>query len=133
MAVHLDIQVEERLPDPVEIAAYYTISEALTNIAKHAQATVADIQVAESDGVLKVRVHDNGRGGADFSHGSGLVGLKDRAEALGGHLDVRSPPGAGTTLEITLPLAEPGQPVLQPGAAYIPEQAARKVGKAGRQ
>ena len=106
--VHLDIQVDRRLPEPVETAAYYTVAEALTNTAKHAHATAADIEVAESDGVLHVRVRDDGRGGADFSHGSGLVGLKDRAEALGGHLRLHSPPGAGTTLEITLPLDDPG-------------------------
>jgi signal transduction histidine kinase len=105
--VDLDIEVDRRLPEPVETAAYYTVAEALTNAAKHARATVADIQVAESDGVLYLRVHDNGRGGADFSHGSGLVGLKDRAEALGGHLDLLSMPGAGTALEVTLPLGDP--------------------------
>jgi signal transduction histidine kinase len=111
--IDLDIQIEERLPEPVETAAYYTVSEALTNAAKHARATAADVQVTESDGVLHVRVRDNGRGGADFGQGSGLVGLKDRAEALGGHLGLRSPPGAGTTLEIELPL-EPGGPKLPP-------------------
>jgi signal transduction histidine kinase len=105
--VHLDIQVDGRLPEPVEIAAYYTVSEALTNTAKHARATTADIQVTASDRVLHLRVRDDGRGGADFSHGSGLVGLKDRAEALGGHLRLNSPPGEGTTLEITLPLDDP--------------------------
>ena len=102
--VRLEIQVDQRLPEPVEIAAYYTVSEALTNIAKHARATTADIDVAESDGTLHVLVRDDGRGGADFTHGSGLVGLRDRAEALGGHLELDSPPGAGTTLDITLPL-----------------------------
>jgi signal transduction histidine kinase len=106
--VDLDIQVPARLPEPVEIAAYYTVAEALTNIAKHAHATAAEIEVAESDGVLRVRVRDDGRGGADFSHGSGLVGLKDRAEALGGRLQLHSPPGAGTTLEITVPVDNPG-------------------------
>jgi signal transduction histidine kinase len=108
--VRLDIQIDGRLPEPVETAAYYTVAEALTNTAKHARATAADIQVAERDGVLHVRVRDNGRGGAGFSHGSGLVGLKDRAEALGGQLDLHSPPGTGTTLEITLPLHYPGGP-----------------------
>jgi hypothetical protein len=73
--------------------------------------------VAESDGVLHLRVRDDGRCGADFSQGSGLIGLKDRAEALGGQLQVRSPPGAGTTLDITLPLDEPGGPPLPPEAA----------------
>jgi signal transduction histidine kinase len=112
----LDIQVEGRLPDPVEIAAYYMVSEALTNAAKHARATTAHIQLTAEDGVLHVRVHDDGRGGADFSAGSGLVGLNDRAEALGGHLDLHSPPGAGTTLEITLPLRNSGEPVQPPGS-----------------
>jgi signal transduction histidine kinase len=114
--VHPDIQVDRRLPEPVETAAYYTVAEALTNAAKHARATTAAIHVAESAGVLNVQVRDNGCGGADFSHGSGLLGLKDRAEALGGHLRLHSPPGAGTTLEIELPL-EPGgpKPPAEPG------------------
>ena len=111
--VRLDIRVDGRLPEPVETAAHYTVSEALTNTAKHAHATAADIQVTETDGVLDVRVRDNGRGGANFSHGSGLLGLKDRAEALGGRLRLHSPPGAGTTLEIELPL-QPGGPKLPP-------------------
>jgi signal transduction histidine kinase len=115
--VHLHIEVEGRLPEPVEIAAYYTASEALTNTAKHAQATAADIEVAERNGVLHLRVRDDGRGGADFSDGSGLVGLKDRAEAIGGHLQLHSPPGAGTTLEITLPLDNPGRAALPAEAA----------------
>jgi signal transduction histidine kinase len=114
--VDLDIHVDRRLPEPVETAAYYTVSEALTNAAKHARATAADVQVAESNGNLHIHVRDNGSGGADFSHGSGLVGLKDRAEALGGHLDLHSPPGAGTTLDITLPLHDPGRPGPPPGA-----------------
>jgi signal transduction histidine kinase len=126
LPIDLDIQVDRRLPEPVEIAAYYTISEALTNAAKHAHATTADIQVAESDRVLHLRVHDNGNGGATFTHGSGLLGLKDRAEALGGHLRVDSPPEAGTTLEITLPLDRPSGP---PGAAGTrPHLAHRQTG-----
>jgi signal transduction histidine kinase len=109
--VCLDIEVEGRLPEPVEIAAYYTVAEALTNAAKHARATAADVHVTTSDGILQLRIRDNGRGGADFSRGSGLVGLRDRAEAIGGHLRLHSPPGAGTTLEIELPL-KPGGPKL---------------------
>jgi signal transduction histidine kinase len=123
--VDLDILLDRRLPDPVEIAAYYTVSEALTNAAKHAHARAADVRVAERDGVLHVRVRDNGRGGADFSRGSGLVGLKDRAEALGGHLDLRSPPGEGTTLDITLPLGDPAEPGLPSRVAAPPENAGR--------
>jgi signal transduction histidine kinase len=113
----LDIQVDRRLPEPVETAAYYTVAEALTNTAKHARATTTDVQVAESDGTLHLRIRDDGRGGADFSHGSGLVGIKDRAEALGGHLELHSPPGAGTTLDITLPLRDPAGAGLPPEAA----------------
>jgi signal transduction histidine kinase len=115
--VRLDIQVDGRLPEPVETAAYYTVAEALTNTAKHARATTAGIQVTASDGILHLRVRDNGRGGADAGHGSGLIGLKDRAEALGGHLELHSPPGAGTTLDMTLPFAEPGGPEPPPGPA----------------
>jgi signal transduction histidine kinase len=126
--VDVDIQVDRRLPEPVEIAAYYTACEALTNAAKHARATAADIEAAESDGVLHVRIRDNGRGGADFSDGSGLVGLKDRAEALGGHLRIDSRPGAGTTLEITLPVDDPSGPKVPPGAAGMPDDASRAAG-----
>jgi signal transduction histidine kinase len=122
----LDIQVERRLPEPVETAAYYTVAEALTNAAKHARATVADIEVAESGGTLHVLVHDDGRGGADFSHGSGLMGLKDRAEALGGRLHLHSPPGAGTTLDITLPLTGPAAPGLPAAAADTADDASRR-------
>ena len=115
--VRLDIQVDRRLPEPVETAAYYTVAEALTNAAKHARATTAGIQVAATDGVLHLRIRDDGRGGANFGDGSGLIGLKDRVEALGGHLDLHSPPGAGTSLDITLPLHDPGGPGLPTGAA----------------
>ena len=112
--VRLDVQVEGRLPGPVEIAAYYVVSEALTNTAKHARASAAEVGVAAGDGVLHVRVRDDGRGGAALGRGSGLVGLKDRVEALGGRLLLHSPPGAGTTVKITLPL---GDPKAEPGQA----------------
>jgi signal transduction histidine kinase len=105
--VRLDVRVEGRLPEPVEIAAYYVVSEALTNAAKHAHASAADVEVAAGGGVLHVRVRDDGRGGAAFGHGSGLVGLRDRVEALGGRLSLHSPPGAGTTMDIALPLGDP--------------------------
>ena len=108
--VRLDVDVDERLPEPIETAAYYVVAEALTNTAKHAAATVVDVQVAAGGGVLRVRVRDDGRGGADLTGGSGLVGLTDRVEALGGHITLRSPTGAGTTVEIELPLADPSRP-----------------------
>jgi len=108
--VHLDVQVDRRLPDPVEIAVYYTVAEALTNAAKHARATAVQVEVTASYGALRLCVQDNGRGGADFTHGTGLLGLKDRAEALGGRMRLDSPPGAGTALEITLPVSDRSEP-----------------------
>jgi signal transduction histidine kinase len=102
--VTLDVRVIERLPEPAEIAAYYMVAEALTNTSKHARASAVEVQVELGEGVLHVRVHDDGRGGADFARGSGLVGLKDRAEALGGRLSLHSAPGAGTKLQAELPL-----------------------------
>ena len=83
--------------------------------------------MAETDGVLRLRVRDDGRGGADFGKGSGLLGLKDRAEALGGHLQLQSSPGAGTTLEITLPL-DPGGPELPPENEVTAAQAGNSIG-----
>ncbi|QRP42724.1 GAF domain-containing protein [Amycolatopsis sp. FDAARGOS 1241] len=102
--VELAVLVDRRLPEPVEIAAYYVVSEALTNVAKHAGASTVHVEVEIVDGggadsgVLQVRVRDDGRGGADFAGGSGLVGLKDRVEGLGGPLGVQSAPGAGTAV-----------------------------------
>jgi signal transduction histidine kinase len=106
--VRMDVQIADRLPEHIEIAAYYVVTEALTNAAKHAQATATEVEVSVNDDVLRVRVRDDGRGGADFARGSGLLGLKDRAEALGGRMSLHSPPGAGTALEIALPLLPAG-------------------------
>jgi signal transduction histidine kinase len=103
--VNLRLEVADRPPDRIEIAAYYLVSEALTNTVKHADASVAEVGVVSCDGVLRVCVRDDGDGGADFDHGSGLVGLKDRVEALGGTIVLRSPPGEGTALEARIPLA----------------------------
>ncbi len=108
--VEMDVKVEGRLPEPVELAAYYVVAEALTNTAKHAHASVAEVQVATSGGALHVRVRDDGRGGAQFGLGSGLVGIRDRAEALGGRISLHSLPGAGTAVDITLPLGDPTGP-----------------------
>jgi signal transduction histidine kinase len=115
--VELDVRVEGRLPQPVEIAAYYAVAEALTNVAKHARASAAEVQVEIGQGVLHVSVRDDGHGGADFGRGSGLVGLKDRVEALGGRIWLDNPPGAGTALDIVLPLDDPSRPRRQPGTA----------------
>jgi signal transduction histidine kinase len=108
--VRLDVGVDGRLPEPIELAAYYVVSEALTNTAKHAAATVIDVQVETSAGGLHVRIRDDGRGGAVLTRGTGLLGLMDRVEALGGRLTLHSPPGAGTSMQIALPLTVPSRP-----------------------
>ena len=123
--VRLDVQVEDRPPEPIELAAYYAVSEALSNTAKHAHASVADVQVTTGEGVLHIRVRDDGRGGAGFGHGSGLIGLKDRAEALGGQFSLHSPPGAGTTVQIALPLGDPSKPGRPAAGAAPPDEAGR--------
>jgi signal transduction histidine kinase len=105
--VRLDVQVAGRLRESAELTAYYAVSEALTNVAKHARASAAYVDVAAEPGVLRVRVRDDGHGGADVSRGSGLTGLRDRVEAIGGQISLRSEPGEGTTVEITLPFQEP--------------------------
>jgi signal transduction histidine kinase len=102
--VRLDVRTTGRLPEPIEMAAYYLVSEALTNTAKHAAATAVEVRVSDGAGCLRVRVRDDGRGGADTTRGSGIVGLTDRVEALGGRLRLHSPAGAGTTVEVDLPL-----------------------------
>jgi signal transduction histidine kinase len=102
--VELDVHAQRRLPAQVEVAAYYVVSEALTNAAKHANASVAHVDVEASDGVLQLSIRDDGDGGADPARGSGLIGLTDRVEALGGTIEVVSPPGEGTSLLVTLPV-----------------------------
>ena len=108
--VELNVAVEGRLPEQVEIAAYYGVSEALTNTAKHAAASLVQIQVdtipGEGTDTLRVQVRDDGRGGATLAGGTGLLGLKDRVEALGGRILLDSPPEAGTTLRLELPLTD---------------------------
>jgi PAS domain S-box-containing protein len=94
---------DERLPEPVEAAAYYLIAEALTNVTKYAQASTVRVRVAASDASVVVEVSDDGVGGADPAAGSGLRGLADRVEALGGSLEVESPAGAGTSLRAEIP------------------------------
>jgi signal transduction histidine kinase len=102
--VELEVKAPWRLPEPVEVATYYVVSEALTNAAKYAQASVVRVDVRTVDGTLRLRVRDDGGGGADPTRGSGLVGLKDRVEALGGVIAVQSPLGEGTCLDAALPL-----------------------------
>jgi signal transduction histidine kinase len=102
--VELDLRSEQRLPEHVEVAAYYVVSEALTNAAKHAHASVVHVELDTHDAVLQLAIRDDGLGGADPKQGSGLVGLSDRIEALGGTLEVTSPAGNGTTLLIQIPV-----------------------------
>ena len=94
---------EDRLPGSVEAAIYYLVAEAITNVAKYAQATHASVAVERSNGFARVVVSDDGVGGAEAIAGSGLAGLADRVEALGGRLHVESPPGQGTELSAEIP------------------------------
>jgi signal transduction histidine kinase len=103
--VELEVQTNGSLPEPIEVAAYYVVSEALTNAAKHGQASNVTVRVESDDDRLWLGIRDDGVGGADFGHGSGLVGLKDRVEALGGSIRLQSAPAAGTSLEVELPLS----------------------------
>jgi signal transduction histidine kinase len=107
--VKLDVTAEQRLPDSIEVAAYYVVAEALTNAVKHARASEVKVQARVTDTSLDLLVADDGVGGADSGKGSGLIGLKDRIEALGGNLRVASPPGGGTTLSITIPVTTNGR------------------------
>jgi signal transduction histidine kinase len=103
--VTLDVEAPERLPAPVESAAYFVVSEGLTNVAKYARATQASVTVRRSNGRVTVEVADDGVGGADASGGSGLRGLADRLAALDGRLSLDSPPGEGTRLLAELPIS----------------------------
>jgi signal transduction histidine kinase len=106
LPIEFDVHVERRLPEPIEIAAYYVVCEALTNTAKHAHASVVHVELDAQDTTVRLAVRDDGIGGAD-RQGSGLLGLRDRIEALGGTLQVTSPAGKGTKLTIEIPLERP--------------------------
>jgi PAS domain S-box-containing protein len=103
LPVELDVCIPERLPDPVEAAAYYVVAEALTNVAKYAQASEVIVELGRGNGNACIEVRDDGIGGAVPDRGSGLRGLADRVEALGGRLVLDSPAGAGTTLRAEIP------------------------------
>jgi signal transduction histidine kinase len=104
--VELEVDIETQLPERVEVATYFLVSEALANAAKHARASVAHVRVITAGSLLQVSIRDDGLGGADPSRGSGLIGLIDRVQALGGTLTLLSPPGQGTTIQVELPAGD---------------------------
>jgi signal transduction histidine kinase len=120
--VEVEVPAGRRLPEPIETTAYYVVAEALTNATKHADASTVTVTVetitiqtgtietntAPAGAVLRVRVHDDGRGGARIAGGSGLLGLRDRVETLRGRFAVHSAPGTGTTVQAQLPLQPDG-------------------------
>jgi signal transduction histidine kinase len=110
--VELDLHCDRRLPKPIEVASYYVVSEGLANAAKHARASVVNVELDTQDTIMRLVIRDDGIGGADPRQGSGLLGLSDRIEALGGTLEVTSPVGKGTMLLIELPLEDLGSAVL---------------------
>jgi signal transduction histidine kinase len=105
--VELDVRAGTRFPEPIEVAAYYAASEALTNTAKHAGASHVEIRLEERRNVVWLSVEDDGAGGADTGRGTGLLGIRDRVEALGGSFEVSSSPNAGTLLQVAFPLLVP--------------------------
>jgi signal transduction histidine kinase len=117
--VVLTIDTDSRYPPPLEVAAYYLVSEALTNTSKHARAQRAEVTVEDHDNTLRLRVRDDGVGGAQPQQGSGLIGLRDRVEALGGSVEVASPIGHGTVIQVSLPIGstDGGTPLGHPHEA----------------
>ncbi len=104
LPVELQVELSERLPAPIEVAAYYIVSEALTNATKHAHAQQAVVRISAGGTIVDIVVSDDGIGGAEPERGSGLLGLRDRVETLGGTLTLTGEPGEGTTLHATIPL-----------------------------
>jgi signal transduction histidine kinase len=129
MPVELMDVPPQRLPVPVEMSAYFVVAEALTNAAKHARCSHVQVGVRVEEGGVTVEVRDDGVGGADPSAGSGLRGLADRVSALGGMLEIESPPGEGTAVTARLALGSPetGRRVMRPG----PGTNARRDGSPG--
>jgi signal transduction histidine kinase len=105
LPVSLDQMPSERLPAPVEAAAYFVVAEALTNVARYAKASQAEVRIGRNGAYAVVEVRDDGIGGADPATGTGLRGLADRLAALDGRLEVHSPPGEGTTVRAEVPCA----------------------------
>jgi signal transduction histidine kinase len=101
----VNLELEERISESAEVAAYYVVAEAITNATRHAHASGMDIEVLINGSDLALTIRDDGVGGADSSNGSGLIGLVDRVEALGGHMQIASPPGGGTALRVAIPIS----------------------------
>ncbi len=104
LPVEVDLRLPARPPEGIEVAVYYVVAEALTNVAKHGQASVVIVDVDDFNGGIRLSVSDDGVGGADPSRGSGLLGLRDRIDALGATMTVTSPPGAGTSIVVHFPV-----------------------------
>jgi signal transduction histidine kinase len=122
---------EGRLPEPVETAAYYVVAEAITNVAKYAEASKATVSIRLASGYVRITVSDDGVGGADPTRGSGLRGLAARVEALNGRLEIDSPPQRGTRIDVEIPVAEPV--MSGPGhVARVEAEAARPAAPASR-
>ena len=131
--VDLTLPATGRLPDQVEVSAYYVVAEALTNAAKHARASAVSVELQVAGDALRVSVRDDGDGGADFTMGTGLTGLKDRVEAIGGRIFLDSPRGAGTSLRVELPLlhVRPRRRPRQCGAAQVQARLCRRAPRRG--
>jgi signal transduction histidine kinase len=106
--VDADVEIDERLPAPVEAAAYFLVAEALTNAAKHSGASVVSVDVRRANGTVFVDVADDGIGGVDIESGGGLRGLQDRVAAVDGELTIDSPAGGGTRVRARIPAPETG-------------------------
>jgi signal transduction histidine kinase len=119
--VDVHVRLDDRLPEPIEVGAYYVVSETLANVSKHARASVVEVNAEVSADTLHLRVRDDGVGGAEPARGSGLIGLRDRVEALGGTFTLHSPAGCGTTIWCELPTTL---------ACGMPEVACRSVNEA---
>jgi len=103
LPVELNVHLDQRLPERIEVTTYYIVSEALTNVAKHAHASLVHIDIEKKDATLRLCVHDDGIGGADPARGSGLIGLTDRVAVVGGTIQIASPPGSGTSMLVRIP------------------------------
>jgi signal transduction histidine kinase len=104
--VKLVVRTDRSLPERVEVAGYYLVSEALTNAVKHSQSSEVHVNVEQTNELLRLSIRDDGIGGADPERGSGLTGLRDRVDALGGAIHITSPPGNGTSLLVTFPIQD---------------------------